>query len=1121
MATGDKSFGLVLGIDEEKTKARIEEQLNKIIKQLNSHKSESNSVSLYVDKTSTQKAIISDLSKILNKINTNSNLKFRLQLDSVETENHFQAQIEQVIKNLNSKNLNKISLNLNIPNTTQKQTQSNKNNISVPSTSSTQSAFTSEQALNQYNQYINRLEKLANEVKQKAIGSRNIKSGFLPNAQISIDDYLKKLQGEVYSQTMKDNPQNMTKEMYSHWEMLFHTLSTGVQEVESSLSALDKQQSLTKIQQEWVAFAKQVDKSKFATEDLRNSVKQTLEELKNVNAGTTSNDLNQIISSLQNLKTEFNNQKTNYDPINLKEREKQLQHYRSLLSGIKNTKALSQQYSQLQTGIGLLSNTQTGKEYQTQLQSLQDIEKQIQDRQTQFGQDNIGERWKQNLNNVLKLKAELENLGLTESSVYTKTVNLVDSLNSIRTVNQNGTTFDDTALKQWTEQFKTLRTEVSYYKESLKTVSSTSKIPFNQTEKYNQLATARGFYAELKNTSSLASEDKELDVLKKKTQELLQILGTARTNDVINQQAKELRNLQTQYRGWSKENKFTVDTTKLQQQKENFIQIQKEINSTDFASNSLKQSLSVLAEQLTAIKTPSDLVNFEKNLSALSQQTKAERIVQGVELFNKEVQNSLIVSDKLKNSVTNLFNEITRLNSGGSFNEIIKKNKAFQNLQQQFNSISPYVTQSQMTSANKRYSSLLSQYQGLNLYDNNILDYLSNAKSLSARLTSPQLQWEGSLISNPDYLSKVGYQYLIQDLDEVESRIQILKRDYSDFIQRGTDIANLENSIKRVNGTAKEWESTLSELRTTLQQLFSSSMQGNSTSQGLNDFDKQFRDVQEKFRSTQSKADNVLKNYYLKTNSASNQTYQVEKTAIDTRLNTVKSEITKQGDKVSPEIKQSFEELTNQAKTLDEVYTQLSEKFKQVQPILQATAGDFSKLTDSQKDDLRTLQGYETSFNKLIRLFNTQLGGISSALKIPEETKKSFNDLKELQQTIARFGNSNNRLFQNNYFKEQFTSLSNEINQVLANSLNGQNISAKQVDDFTARWRVLRNEILNTGATGQTFGTRLANQFCIPTNYQKMLKGGYNDLATLADNVSSACSLTVYLVMYFSMTLTA
>ena len=695
MNKGDKSFGLVIGLDVAKSKAQIKQELRGILNDLNSAKKDNFKIKVGALKTQSQSQIKSDIQSIITGFNNKRAFKIALGVNQSLTTANFIEEINAVIDKINTGNLHKIQITNNKskePNATQKQIQSNKSNKPVPITNSTQSTFTSEQALNQYNQYVNRLEKLANEVKQKAIGSRNIKSGFLPNAQISIDDYLKRLQDEVYNQLIKDNPQNMTKTMYSRWEMLFHTLSTGVQEVESSLSTLDKQQSLTKIQQEWIAFAKQIDKSKFATEDLRNSVKQTLEELKNVNAGTTANDVNQIIGSLQNLKTEFKKQETNYAPINLKEREKQLQHYRSLLSSIENTKALSQQYTDLKNGIGLFSNAQTGTEYQQQLQSLKDIEKQIQNTQKQFGQDNIEEKWKRSSIEIDTLKTKLEKLGLVETDIYKKTDSLAKSLQEIqiKSGNNQSIKYDNTAFTQWIEQFKTLKTEASAYK---------------------------------------------------------------------------------------------------------------------------------------------------------------------------------------------------------------------------------------------------------------------------------------------------------------------------------------------------------------------------------------------------VKADAALKNYYLKTNITSNQAYQLTKSAIDARLNTVKSEITKQGDKVNPEAKQSFEELTGQAKSLDEAYTQLSEKFKQVRPILQATAGDFSKLTDSQKVDLRTLRAYETSFNEIAKLFNTQLGKISSNLKIPEETKKSFNDLKELQQTISRFGNSNNRLFQNNYFKGQFSSLSNEINQILANSPNGQNISAKQVDDYTARWRTLRNEILKTGTTGQTFGTKLANQF--------------------------------------------
>lgn len=113
MNKGDKSFGLVIGLDVAKSKTQIKQELLGILNDLNSAKRDNFKIKVGALKTQSQNQIKSDIQSIITGFNNKRAFKIALGVNQSLTTANFIKEINAVIDKINTGNLHKIQITNN------------------------------------------------------------------------------------------------------------------------------------------------------------------------------------------------------------------------------------------------------------------------------------------------------------------------------------------------------------------------------------------------------------------------------------------------------------------------------------------------------------------------------------------------------------------------------------------------------------------------------------------------------------------------------------------------------------------------------------------------------------------------------------------------------------------------------------------------------------------------------------------------------------------------------------------------------------------------------------------------------------------------------------------------
>ena len=1041
MSTGDSSFGLVLGLDVDKTKENINRELKAIISQINTSKADGMEVVVGLSKELSKQKITSDVNSVVENINKKSPFQIVLRLDSKQTKDNFVAEINQIIQKISKDSLNGITLNLNNASTiNSKSTSSN----SQQTTGTSQIANT---YIEQLQQYKNKLENITQQITERGIGQRTVTNA-ISNQAVTINDYIKQLKTQI-NQISTPNQENLKT-----WNDSFKTLETGISRVNAELRQLDNAKYLVKFQTEWANLSQQIAQTMNLPSDWTQKFNSAFNIAQGLNNKSESKAFQDSKKELTKLKQEYDSfvqsQSTaqNLSKSEIALKQKQITYYKKLQTEIQTSANISKSLKDnLNQQITALNNTTTSANLQQTIESLKQIETDIRKVHKADTESLTVETWEQKNNAILKLKTTLESLGLTGNSVYANVLNLLNELQKISKI-------DTVGLKGWTAQFKTTESEVSRLKVSLSAV-------FDKQKKFTQLTKAKGFYSNLKNSVAVSGGDKTLQRLLEQTQLVLRNLGGAKSNSVVSEQAEVLKNLISQYNSLHQASKFTLNTQMLQSQTEAFANLYKQINESSFASDNLREKIQSLNSVLAGIKAPSQLSEFNKSLMQLNTQWQAEQFIQNVVKFQHGIENTENVSAKFKQQIHSFVSDLKGLFSSNAFDAILNKTKEFEKIQQYMKPIEL----SKATALNKRFTQQSQQVLTSYGFDYGLQGRVQNAEKLVRALTDQT--------NKSTYLSPEIYRQAQQELDILDAQIKVLDRDWKQFVDTSKEIQQFNSQIQKANLNTEYWQSTINKLVLNLQASFENPHERSTL---LNDVITDLINKQQEFQSLTKKSEEQLKTFYTQIYNSTANPYQAQFNSTQLRIQSIGAQI-KSNPELSPQIGKSYETVTEQAKQLTSSYNKLATQFNTVKEAIRGSDGDFHKLSEEQKTLLRNLQPVITEFNKFNSAIKSLLSSVSNLFPKNQETDKPLNDLRELQQTIMRFGSSNNRLFNNTFFRGQFLSLSDDISRALSEVASGQKISTQQVEDFTNRWRHLRNEITRTGSTGLTIGSKLASQF--------------------------------------------
>ena len=113
MNKGDKSFGLVIGLDVAKSKAQIKQELRGILNDLSSAKRDNFKIKVGALKTQSQNQIKSDIQSIITGLNNKRAFKIALGVNQNLTTANFIKEINAVIDKISTGNLHKIQITNN------------------------------------------------------------------------------------------------------------------------------------------------------------------------------------------------------------------------------------------------------------------------------------------------------------------------------------------------------------------------------------------------------------------------------------------------------------------------------------------------------------------------------------------------------------------------------------------------------------------------------------------------------------------------------------------------------------------------------------------------------------------------------------------------------------------------------------------------------------------------------------------------------------------------------------------------------------------------------------------------------------------------------------------------
>lgn len=1065
MAQGTDSFGLVLQVDVARTKKQIKDQISEIVKELNETKQDSFKLKIGVHKDKSRTQIRNDIKTIIEQFANKSEFKVALNVNKNITSQNFVKEINDVIDKINASGVHKVKIQadkIQVPNLTQN--VSNGNNA----TSGNSSGYSNdlEHRIELIRRYRDEVYKVNQQISDLGIQTQSVFGASSKTFASTISGLMSELKDNNQKNISAKDLANKGQEWYQQRIDQLKTLKSNISRFSHTEGILDVDLKKT-TKGQWEAFLATVKSTDGAIVDLKKNMSDLINKL---DSTTNLKSFESIDEQLRYRKKEIENlQKmaTARGAIPVKDSTLSLAGIAldNFIKTAQNSKVVDSSF------IDKLTNPSTG--LQAKFQTVTDVasfekwNNEFQQLKAQFKGLEIEGKNVINtfeyLNALLDLKKFIFQVQSAKSGAnnWSKAVrNMVEAMKAVKTQSD---------LSQWKEKFQLgqkefKRTESSYVDPNTKQrelnslnawIDTTGKVKFDSDDLNERLQVLIARATTLRNSLQATSEVNTFNRLKVDIAAVKSELSGLKTdNEVFTQQMKALDKKDNAYNKYSK--------------------LYETIKQASFVDNTFKQDFSRTLSNLnvaTNVNEINVLIDSLKSLAERYKETESivnqrNKIYDTYSKFYNNISNSSVFDGQQKTEIREILNSLSQEMDSSRIQGYISRLQEFKSF---------YDSWQQGTKQVKTTNEW-------DKVDSNLRTSIQDLERLGLASSDAYVKYNDLLkaLQSVDKKDFDGLKQIQQEISAVDALARKAKSEQK-FDDYSTKLAQLQNElssfqarIPELHNSTKDWQQIWEGLNTAFNNINSSNINQFATSlrNNIKSFDLELKAQEESIKAHEKQIEDLF-------NAAKNKTlpnYKAEYEKFANSFGNLKA-VTDNNKEFMPQgYIAAYERAKGSSEQFRTLWETLSAALKNFDKEFQAKQ-TFSELTEEERKNLNVLNDLITKYQELKKVATGDITEANSLLKQTQTAQKAVADLRQLQTTMETFAKGNTRLFKNLSFGNSFKSLSAEIQTSLLNFANGTAIPTGEVENFTQRWRALKNEIYNTGYAGQTFGTKLSAQF--------------------------------------------